>query len=413
MTAATLADPSVYFCYTRAVTKDGLVTIIDRQGEMLISPFDGGITYLRNDSFIHRGNDGSLALCDYSGNVLEDFTALKQTFAAQGKDLYYSAYGFLAAYEPELDRTEYYQTDGSPLFDVPGTTIQLPYYDGESADFWDALPDFLLIEHDGQYGAINRAGELLLPMEYDAIHVLTEDWYHSFHQTFLLEKNGLFGACDMQGNLLLPCIYKQVSIYDDTMLLVETEDGRGLFRQGDAFPVMYSNHEALPPESYLDISYHYPDYSDPFEVTEGGRLLFTASDGALYQIPGSYVDWHNLYADDNVMLYGKPVHFYAVRSEDGWGVLTDSGELVLPFSYDLIYYDSRTGFFSVSQGDAYGSLNYKGEVTRPCDLVYGIEPFGDVVNFIGRWYFLGIDYHNPIYAEEATNLTTEDLYEFY
>ncbi|MBO7554394.1 MAG: WG repeat-containing protein, partial [Neisseriaceae bacterium] len=78
-----------------------------------------------------------------------------------------------------------------------------------------------IIKENNQYGLINTAGKIILPMEYDYISVISED-------RFKIQKNKQYGIADSQGNILLPPKYAEIFDFEDGLATVKKNEKNGV-----------------------------------------------------------------------------------------------------------------------------------------------------------------------------------------
>jgi hypothetical protein len=106
-------------------------------------------------------------------------------------------------------------------------------------------------ESNGKYGLINTKGEVVLPVEYDAIYGFnTTD--APLDRIWWIKKNGLYGAINEKAQLIIPLQYTDVELFSYGKALVKTTDKWGIidikgktivpFKFSDTKP--YSNSKA-------------------------------------------------------------------------------------------------------------------------------------------------------------------------
>lgn len=228
------------------------------------------------------------------------------------------------------------------------------------------------VEYSRLYGAVNRAGEIVIPIEYGDL-ALSDDG-----RIATVELDGRYGFIDAQGNEILPPTY----------------DGAGPFVDGYA-AVMRS--EPLPPDadvsetgrrSYgavdesgrevIACGYEYLEiHPGPLAIVQVGDLYGAIDMAENFIIPPEY---QYIYAEGQGMLIART---RVRRSESGmddsetsifsYGAFDAQGEIAIPFEYDDLRIGDEGPAIAEIDG-AYGLVSLDGEALT--DFAYSeIGPF--------------------------------------
>ena len=157
-------------------------------------------------------------------------------------------------------------------------------YKGFVTDPW---PNYLYYEeitkekesNEGKYGLINLKGEIVLPVEYDAIIALPYLHKEGFTHIWLVRKNGLYGALNKKFKLTIPIKYNTMS------------------------PFVYGN-SMVKLNGYWGLINKKEKVIFPFTITEIGRT-------SLFDI----------------------VPKFLVKQDKKWGIINQKGKTIIPFDY--------------------------------------------------------------------------------
>src|SRR5690606_38629825 len=80
----------------------------------------------------------------------------------------------------------------------------------------DIISSMLVTSENGRFGAYNREGKLVVPLEYDELTAPIANSYRGYYGHYLItKKENRIGVIDSEGSVALPVEYDDVSVYDD------------------------------------------------------------------------------------------------------------------------------------------------------------------------------------------------------
>lgn len=275
-------------------------------------------------------------------------------------------------------------SDGSPITEF--------VYD-RALDFWNVGKVERNVDDRCYFGAIDRTGKLVVPMEYSHIYLSPKgDAYITQNTDWAAGMREYYGAYDLDGNLLYPCEFTS-----EERLLAAIANGRD-----DPSLVEESSQTAG-----LSVTW-YPECeavtrcygTDRMVLSKQGRAGIFGLDGT------AYTD----YVYDVLEYSGEENVFLAVRNGK-WGRLSRNGEVVTEFLYGTkeeaaqeakaqmvqepggwkyavadmegnllteYIYEAKRNFshgyaavFRGSSGEGWGYVNEKGEEVIPCQYYSG------------------------------------------
>lgn len=177
--------------------------------------------------------------------------------------------------------------------------------------WWDKEDQYGTFELDGKRGAVNSAGKIIIPNEYDHINTSTNKKYLEVDI-----KNGnttLHGLYDRSGKLLIPCKYLCIGCYNLGISVVDINGKCGVFDYNgkEILEVKYANYAAIDKPGTMNI------------LNLGGK-------GVL----------NSFFTPTNI-IGGK------------WGVCNDKGEVVVPFDYEGCE-EAAENLYAVNRGGKWG-----------------------------------------------------------
>lgn len=204
---------------------------------------------------------------------------------------------------------------------------------------------FLLTQVKGQWGAINFGnGRTILSNQYGKIDKLTVT---DTKDCFKVSKNNKFGLIDDNGAVLLPAKYDAINVQKGHFIVVSGTT-TGLYNQ--------SGIEIIPADKYTSFQ------AAQLEVTGGKLPVFYVKDGAktgLCNIFGQELikpaDYTDLEWNSDLMA------FIAKNSYGNYGIVTITGEQVIPFCMPSKPYYSKYRTDYVTYGMPDNAVAFNGE----------------------------------------------------
>lgn len=202
--------------------------------------------------------------------------------------------------------------------------------------------DFIAMQKEGKWGAINEKGKTVLPFEYDQI--IAEPNPGIFNGMFEVKKDGKVGFVDKKGEVVIPCEYEERGF------LSNFDNGFSFKKNGKSGVVDYEGNIVWPFE--FDAIF---DASDKLVCCEiNGKIGVMNKDGK--------------WISEQLTRYGFPMNIYGNTVEvfegNKAGLIDSKGEMVLPCEYDRIEGEEK-GLLSSFKSDTelrYSLYNKDGEV---------------------------------------------------
>ncbi len=297
--------------------------------------------------------------------------------------------------------TFFIDTAGRTVLDL-GTTYQ------HVESFSEGLA--VVSDQNYKHGAIDRTGQLVIPMEYDRMenfsHGLSavgkQNGTDAYGNPFYAE-----GFINRTGTVAIPLDYGRAYSFSDGLAVVgvhsgyEMDDYSGEYVQTHKYGFIDTTGKVVIPMIYDSVSFNWTDYNKAFNdgaaaVAKDGKLGLIDRAGNIV-VPLRYdcsTNAYDAYFSNNVIAfyegnretgrsylmdsrgnfavppeyefkwrspkYGEPGAFFddvaAVGKNGKWGYMDRSGKLLLPLEYDEVSYASK-GIGVVRQGSRYGIVD--------------------------------------------------------
>ena len=105
---------------------------------------------------------------------------------------------------------------GQRVLNLPGYQSVSPFFEGRA-----------IIGNNGRYGAIDREGNVVVPIEYDAFNPVLDGGFHE--GTIAAKKDGKWGIIDVDGNVVIPFEYDAAFPYNEGFCIVMKGDTFTIF----------------------------------------------------------------------------------------------------------------------------------------------------------------------------------------
>lgn len=247
---------------------------------------------------------------------------------------------------------------------VTGNVVTEKYYE-------ERLPFLRSVYPDGSFHLIDPKGNYQKTNFYDSVEV--------YEEFVLVCRNKKWGVTDKRGKPLIAPEYDWIEAADNVYFKVRKGSLEGLHKRGDKHalvPVMYEEVEVCTPGTFrVLLNEHYglldkkaavliePVYDTLYfhhspEWIVTGRLGFYAlRNTKKLEYPSEFYNWIGPYREEMTV----------IRNENGYGVLSKKGKVVLPPQYDIIH-DFSCEVAVVCHNKQYGVIDKTGSFTLPLSL---------------------------------------------
>jgi len=303
------------------------------------------------------------------------------------------------------DRPEIFRESNYGLRNQKGRVIVDPRYDSIAV-----FSEIAVLQRGSEYGVSNKRGKMIIPMQ---TRPITNE-YHGQRLPFLLAlrsdgsftlidhkgkereipvydslelreddificRDGLWGVLDGDGFEQVPLIYDQIVKRAGNYFIVRKGNYEGLHSKGSKeplVPVMYDKVDECTSLTFrvlLDDHYGLLDH-------DAVSLIETVYDTIYFHHSPEWIVTGDSgrYSLRNTTNLEYPAFFYdiigpvregmtVVRNENGYGVLSSDGKVVVQPGYDLIR-DYSNGLAIVMQNQQYGVIDRYGNFTLPFSL---------------------------------------------
>ena len=243
-----------------------------------------------------------------------------------------------------------------------------------------------LVKLNGQWGVINEAGKILIPIQWDSVYNLGK-----FSQTnnflsrlllpptysFRIEKNGLFGWMTTDGRIVQPPTYVYLDSINDDLYSVCDTNGCG---------IIYSKNNNV----FLPLTQKNPIYPFYFSKTwtsivGNSKTIFSLKSGdkyALMDVTGKQISDYRYPGfkgmDHNIAYTTRSTDRYrSASSYLGLAAINEDREIISP-TFENIETLSQKGFYKVRISGKWGVIAYDGEFIYPCE--YGTFEINRMMN---------------------------------
>jgi hypothetical protein len=247
-----------------------------------------------------------------------------------------------------------------------------------------------IVKRENKYGAINEFGELVVPIEYSSLSLkennllegdgvlldslgrvvvtngnITVPLIGKFEAASMLEnnlimakQNGFWGCISLNGETIIPFAYDSIKLAGIYFIVSQKQDNEN-FEYG---VIDIKKNEIIPFTEVDDIEYDkglfiYKKDSKYGVYSERG-VPITAS---LYDKIERLNDFL-IKVGENDVEYDVHDDWYSERKVINWGLLSCTGEEILPCSYKLIEPFENTSFVIIKNYSCYGLLDVYGRI---------------------------------------------------
>lgn len=192
--------------------------------------------------------------------------------------------------------------------------------------------NLLKVLKDGKYGIIDFDGKEILPCEYDEIYGL-----NGVKNSIITVRGNKKGLIDSKGNIIISNEYKDIKT-----LTNKYENGYIVQNDQDKFGVISYSKKVVLECKYDEIKNVYSD--NLYVVKENGKLKIIDNNANSY-LEGKYSDVTGINGDNVI-----------VKNDSKFGVVTKTGEQLIPINYDEITYLYSNNYIA-KKDNKYGVVN--------------------------------------------------------
>lgn len=241
-----------------------------------------------------------------------------------------------------------------------------------------------LFENNGNYGAKNHKGKILVPAKYS--YVNWDDGYFT-----VKDRSGYIGKYDSSGHVIFPPYrYNQVYVvpaWKDSPFIVVSDRWGVINRKG----------KLIIKDEYISVKPFGDDESGCFFILQKNGFQGVANiNGDIIISPDKYNEVGYFKLPDN------KVYFAFFKYGEGSGVCDDKGNVVINTKYltTIPKGDKNSIYFEVSDGKNVGKLNKNGKIISPINTIKtDIGQFVNIVNIDNRELSLYIDDQNKFFLK--------------
>lgn len=210
------------------------------------------------------------------------------------------------------------------------------------------VPFAAAVKQDGQWGAVNETGEVLIPLRYEAVDTTlieqdkqAEDLAMPGRDWLIETKShGKYGFYNREGKVIIPLSYEARSPWADGVTAVQVKkDELGFYR---------ADGRRLAPPVYSAVS----DMRNGWAIVKkDGKYGYVSREGALID-----------------PIYDQAHYFsegYAPVKDRKWGVIDEEGRLVIPHEYDDAGPHVSDGLLAVKRDNLWGFIDMTGAEVIP------------------------------------------------
>lgn len=264
---------------------------------------------------------------------------------------------FICTYDVD-DTTGTYKTkalnkNNEEIFTQYEQILPIENFD-ENENLWYEQ-DVLKVMQNGKYGLINLNGKQILPCEYDNITVI-----QGIENSLIIEKNGQKGLCNDSGSVLIEPQYTEIKNLGETY-----KDGYITVNSEGKYGVISATKQQILENKFDEIKQTY--LGSNYLVIEGGKEKLVNSSGETL-IENGFDDiksnttrgvifvLNNLYGEmstsGEILIEAKyqdlkqvKEGIYIAKQNDKYGIIDESIQEKLPFSYTGITYNDKANLF--------------------------------------------------------------------
>ncbi len=238
--------------------------------------------------------------------------------------------------------------------DSPGYIVAIPpRFDGYAGKFCGGLA---VVQNGGKSGLIDKAGNVIVPFDYDSIYYITLLSDINFSDNyFIAVRNGKWGIIDKSGKLVIPLEYD--SVFSGGTGFAIVGKGRPVPPGGGAIDGLWGLYDLQTGKEILPVKYKSISPSDDallYTVNLENKTGVTDRAGKFIVPIGTY---------DFISNYNSG---YAMVQKNGkWGFIDKTGKIVVPVIYDDFPNRFYNGIGIARKGNRVGVISNSGSIVIP------------------------------------------------
>ncbi len=349
----TVATGMNYLTRAGTVGRSGKVGLIDSFGNYFLNTEYDNIIPVKNDILIVK--DSLCGIIDKQKNAVVPMEYDNYNFAAQDELVFYREVKIYLIYAMYKDSM--YKVDGYDHIS----------FDAMHYDRYNPTATYQYVNYpfrkDGKTGLLDNNYEVITPALYDYIGGYVED-------RAVCSRDKKFGYLDRSGKEIIPCIYTYVEYFRKGVGVVQHNgEFRNVDKDGKLLDIT-----AVRPEPWRNN--RDATFIGELQVVQTGTGYGLIDKASQFVIPPVYAMIRPLitFIPPKIPGHGKTVGpvpdvFLAKQyPNDQWGIVSTSGEVLLPFEYELVAdYPTAAGFRVVKKDETHWGVvdrNYK--LVVPC-----------------------------------------------
>lgn len=268
-----------------------------------------------------------------------------------------------------------------------GELIEVPDSFDWAYDFVDRFAKVLI---GSNWGVVNENYEIVIDCRYKKINAICED-------LFLFEDSHKFGVVKVNNKIVIPAEYKSITYLNNGYIKVERSVDNTYLDKDRYGIVSYDGMSVVLP-CYSDITIVLVDGKVYWIVTQNNKKGVLLEEKLMIPLIYDEITCVNAFFECKILNKYKDEgdHTNVKYNSDGEVVLNYCGGLFcVPKDY-IMGIESSTGLFRVLKEDGWGILNQKNELVLPCEYAY-ISAFNEGLAIIGKgdtiYYDIQRDYY--------------------
>ena len=214
----------------------------------------------------------------------------------------------------------------------------------------------LRVEKNQKYGLIDLNGKELLPCEYESIKALPE-----IENSLIIEKDKKVGIANSKGSIIVEPNYKEVKnlgkTYKDGYITINAENKYGLVSttKKQVLENKYDEIEQVSLDNYYIIKEAEVEKlinASGETILDGGfdEITSSTSKGVIYKKGNLYGEMstskETIIEPKYQYLEEVTDGIYIAKQNDKYGIITEQGDVKLPFEYTGIKYNEKANIFT-------------------------------------------------------------------
>lgn len=298
--------------------------------------------------------------------------------------------------------------------------------------------DILILQKAKQYGATNRNGQFIIPVENSSLQVKgmyiytqkdnqdviiynTEGKIVNINKDQVIDKTGndayrisvitengkdYYGVMDNQNNVLIPEQYNYIEYAFGEYFIAEGKDDKyGLLNINgkEIIPIKYDLVQKIDNKNAiqtLDIVTNVREiYST--QITQTGTMEnsnIVTTDSYIKVFSNEELKYFDNNGNEITPMQALPENTLFSQSKDGkWGFVDKDGQEKVPFIYDMITDFNECGFAAIKKDGKWGSINEQGNIIQ--EPIYEFYLTFQEPEFIGKYYKTQLGYGKNYYTD--------------